>query len=216
MNAEADDSAWLLLDSRAGELFTSRQQLRSFNLSDISSPRCRAFRLRITRTLRPAEANSVQLACWNLYSHPQETSRSMHNPHSASGPLPCDVPGTWDAQLAAALQCFRLESRRFTAPEASGSPRQLLERILQNIAKSPGDAKYRRLRSSKVPGLLNIPSLMRVVWALGFRPVFMSVTEGSAGLTGAAGEDVFLQLDGTRPGLAADVEHALAVMQQLD
>jgi peptide-N4-(N-acetyl-beta-glucosaminyl)asparagine amidase len=56
---------WVVLDERPGLRFSRRGQRLEFNVGgDVPS---RRWRLRVVKVLHPQQANSVQLACWDLY-----------------------------------------------------------------------------------------------------------------------------------------------------
>lgn len=56
------------LDKRSGVAFSGRFALLTFWLPPSARMPCTRWRLRITATHDPPAANSVQLACWNLYA----------------------------------------------------------------------------------------------------------------------------------------------------
>jgi peptide-N4-(N-acetyl-beta-glucosaminyl)asparagine amidase len=56
---------WVVLDERPGLRFSTRGQRMEFHVAEHVPSR--RWRLRIVRILRPQQANSVQLACWDLY-----------------------------------------------------------------------------------------------------------------------------------------------------
>jgi peptide-N4-(N-acetyl-beta-glucosaminyl)asparagine amidase len=60
--------AWVELHRCSGHMFSSRHQLCSFVVEPQAHVSSSRWRLRITRVAQPALANSVQLACCNLYS----------------------------------------------------------------------------------------------------------------------------------------------------
>lgn len=61
------DGSWLPLDERSGVEFQGRHARLQFDLAAGGAPAARRFRLRIARVADPGAANSVQLACWDMY-----------------------------------------------------------------------------------------------------------------------------------------------------
>lgn len=119
-SAVAASPSWVRLDSQQGVRFGERFELRAFTVP--MHVRCSTWRLRITSTLDPASANSVQLACLSLYAFPSSP------PGSPPGRGP-------QLDLTAAAMQVR----------ASLSPPdfELLKKLHTQIAEYPGEATFR-------------------------------------------------------------------------
>ncbi|GLC33910.1 hypothetical protein PLESTB_000816900 [Pleodorina starrii] len=119
---EGRRDAWTPLDRRSGVVFSDRHAPLAFQLPKPSPP-CRRLRLSISRTADPRVANSVQLACWNLYGTPEKGP-------DGGGDERLLLRDLRDAVAAAAL-----------APAALS----LLGRLLENIRREPKELRFRKV-----------------------------------------------------------------------
>ncbi|GIL60556.1 hypothetical protein Vafri_15101 [Volvox africanus] len=177
--------AWTTLDQRAGVRFPDRHTVLGFRLQ-MPSPPCRRLRLTITATANPRAANSVQLACWNLYSPGPDNG--SYNDNAGSGLLQ-ELRNTVTAAAAAG-----------TSEDRESAGLSLLERMLDNIHREPQALKFRKVRCAKLTKLLEAPVLAEVLLRyLRFRPLIAPVpaAEGQGSGFGKGlpkGHDVFVVL----------------------
>ncbi|GIL91490.1 hypothetical protein Vretimale_18777 [Volvox reticuliferus] len=174
--------AWTTLDQRAGVRFPDRHTVLGFRLS-MPSPPCRRMRLSITATANPSAANSVQLACWNLYG-----------PGPDSGSSNCAGSG-----LLQELRDRTIAAMTAGTSEDKGSAAlSLLGRMLDNIRREPLAPKFRKVRCIKLTQLLQAPLLAEVLLRfLRFRPLIapLPAAHGAGSGNGLPnGHDVFLVL----------------------
>jgi hypothetical protein len=113
------------LDSQAGVLFGERHELRAFQVT--THLPCTSWRLKITRTLHPPSANSVQLACLNLYAAP---NAQIPAETQSAGALQ-QSSGDWGATAAAVRS------------QLGSSEYEVLRKLHANIADLPGEQKFR-------------------------------------------------------------------------
>ncbi|EFJ50495.1 hypothetical protein VOLCADRAFT_103955 [Volvox carteri f. nagariensis] len=186
---------WMELDHRSIVRFPNRHSVLAFDL-ETPSPPCRRLRLRITATFNPRVANSVQLACWNLYGA-VAVSSSVSSSDSSSG------SGNRE-RINRSLRGLR---DMVTAAAAAPPPPSLalLSRILENILREPQELRFRKVRCVKVSQILQAPAVAEVFMGyLRFRPLVapVSATDGQNMGYVAAGEgdelrrgghDVFMQ-----------------------
>jgi hypothetical protein len=184
--------SWVVLDQRRGEVFSRRHQLRSFVVPHAAGVASRRWRLRITRVADPGMANSVQLACWNIYdSHAAQcalhSGAEQPHPHEQQKEAACDVPlrllyfsmDAWCSitQLLAcsgapggdAGGCGSESGGNAADAEAVG----VVQRIISNLRQAPGNAKSWQIGTagSKIQPVLRHPSLLALLLQVGFRPV---------------------------------------------
>ena len=89
-----------------------------------------------------------------------------------------------------------------------------LLRMLSNIDASPDEAKFRRVRASKLPpGLLQCPPAVALLMACGFRPLLLRPEGGGAGTAPPEEEPFLVHACGETP--LAMVRRAAAVLREL-
>ncbi|KAF6256382.1 hypothetical protein COO60DRAFT_115705 [Scenedesmus sp. NREL 46B-D3] len=198
------DAGWVVLDQRCGEHFHRRHQLRSFLVPEAARIASRQWRLRITCAANPSTANSVQVACLNLYSsivalrvlHGQREQQQWHM-QSSSLPQPQGMPlcllyfslDHW-CNITRLLACGAAASDgdRASASELHDSVLDtecgVVQRIINNMFEYPNNAKFWQLgtRGSKIQPVLRHPSMLALLLQVGFRPMMdlspeVSVTE---------------------------------------
>lgn len=203
---------WVAVDERAGERFAARNQLRSFPAA--AHVAARRWRLRVTRTAEPGAANSVQLACLNLYGAPPGSHPPGPGASSQVRPL---LPAALEALSTAAEGSAGSEAGVAGASGRAGAlsagDRALLLRILSNMHRHPGDPQFLGIRAAKLGGLLQPGAALLALLAAGFQPLLVPAAmagqggggggvaalgvqrlelvvraEGSAGDVGAAGQ----------------------------
>jgi hypothetical protein len=187
---------WVVLDQQTGVVFSARHELRTFEVASVGGSSgegsataaaaraaggpagdvvaCTSWRLRVTAARDPITANSVQLACLSLYDGGNSAWRAAATFAGGDG---C-------ALVAAQVACL---------PEPE---RALLSRVVGNIASSPHDARFRKIRGSKA-GVLWQGDALPLLLHLGFRPLIMPTPPvGPSASVGVASEvqDVFLVL----------------------
>jgi peptide-N4-(N-acetyl-beta-glucosaminyl)asparagine amidase len=145
---ESDGSgSWATLDEREQVEFGLRFQLMAFEVPVEKRRACRAFKLNFTSTLKPSEANSLQLACCNLYS--SDVSASIEEAVSAITSPSCGI---------------------HQVPGATST----LMKLLGNIAEHPGDHKFKKVRASRIQAhLLDHPQVVQLLSLMGFRPLII-------------------------------------------
>jgi hypothetical protein len=149
---------WVALDEQRGATFPQRHQLRSF---PIAAPQpSRRFRLRVTRTRDPAAATCMQLGCLNLYATPAAAAAAAVE-QLAAGLLADSIGGGGGA----------LERRQL----------DVLAKVLGNVHRHPGEAKFRRIREAKVQALARHGGAAALLAAAGFRPLLCAVEGGGPG-----------------------------------
>lgn len=215
---------WVVLDERRSEVFSTRNQLRSFHVAAHQLPPSRRFRLRITRTANPAAASCMQLACWNLYGALKDAAGGP--PDGAAAPssmqgaaVPQEEQEGSTSAAAAGSWCERaLQLLRHgggaDAAQLSAADARLLLRIAHNVHTQPGEARYLGLRAAKVQHLLDSPVALHVLLGVGFRPVLAPAPAGQA-LGGAAAAGQPLELQMRAEGSAADAEAAGRISELL-
>ena len=231
---------WEALDEQSGVRFGSRLELRTFFVPPERWRACRSLRLRILATRDPAAANSVQLACLNHYDAAPLTAGRLSHAMPGAGVTP-DAGAAAGNTLF--LSAFVEEAARSVVatlaggggtaaattgtlpPAPSATPDDLtsssstrlastLLRLLSNIDASPDDAKFRRVRASKLPpGLLQCPQAVALLMACGFRPLLLRPEGGGAGGTPAEEEPFLVHACGEMP--LAMARRAVAVLREL-
>jgi len=95
-------ASWVTLDTRTGQLFTSRYQKRSFLFTN--STGYNIYRLEITKVRNEATANSVQLAEIELIGTPPEPPAKATSPNPANSTTNVSITATlsWTAGSGAA------------------------------------------------------------------------------------------------------------------
>lgn len=168
--AGAEEGRWQALDVRRGVSFPGRHALLSFQ---VASPRpCISYRLRVTATARPQEANSVQISCVNLYS-----SESCG-------------PATPLAPLSERVHAGLLARGDGAAAAPLGNQDlTTLRKLISNLEQSPKELKFRRVRLSKVASLLEHPLVVQLMMAVGFRLLVLSDAGGLPDTFLVMGED---------------------------
>ena len=233
---------WETLDEQSGVRFGSRLELRTFFVPPERWRACRSLRLRILATRDPAAANSVQLACLNLYDAAPLTASRQSPPVPAAG-VAHTADGAGAAEADIFLSAFVEKAGRSVVaalaggggtvaamtgtlpPAPSATPDDLassssarlasmLLRLLSNIDASPVDAKFRRVRASKLPiGLLQCPQAVALLMACGFRPLLLRPEGGGAGTAPPEEEPFLVHACGETP--LAMVRRAAAVLREL-
>jgi peptide-N4-(N-acetyl-beta-glucosaminyl)asparagine amidase len=196
------EEAWVVLHRCSGHTFQQRHQLCSFELPPEARVPSSRWRLRITWLRDPAAANSVQLACWNLYSGRCGADSSSSSSSSDATPLSLYLGSGMCEQL-------RQRATAATAAAAGGDAAvDTLRRIAHNLVQHPDEPKFRRLsgKAAKLRALLaGEPLLEAAVWAIGFRPLFGAdgelclAADGGQGVQAAA-QAVLQLLEGQQQG----------------
>jgi hypothetical protein len=145
---DGSGSSWATLDEREQVEFGLRFQLMAFEVPVEKRRACGAFKLNFTSTLKPSEANSLQLACCNLYST-SNVSASVEEAVSAVASPSCGI---------------------HQVPGATST----LMKLLGNIAEHPGYHKFKKVRASRIQAhLLDHPQVVQLLSSVGFRPLIM-------------------------------------------
>ncbi|PNH04759.1 Uroporphyrinogen decarboxylase 2, chloroplastic [Tetrabaena socialis] len=181
---------WAPLDDRSAVRFPARHAPLAFQLPRGPSPPLRRLRLCIAATADPHAANSVQLACWNIY-------RQLSEDVAVGG---ADDP----------LQRLR---EAVAAGGVDAAALALLGRLLGNIQREPDEPRFRRVRCSKAQALLQCAPLAAVLLSYcRFRPLLLAAPQ-EAGAGGGEVEDVFVQLAPDAEG--EDVRRVSSVLEVL-
>ncbi|KXZ54930.1 hypothetical protein GPECTOR_3g100 [Gonium pectorale] len=135
---------WTPLDTRTGVRFPGRFTPLAFSLA-APSPPCRRLRLAISATAHPALANSVQLACWNLYG--SSVSDGDGGGSSSTAAAAAGSEGGGGGRPGAAAEAERLQRLREAVAASNPDPAALalLGKLLGNVRRDPSEHKYRKL-----------------------------------------------------------------------
>jgi hypothetical protein len=209
--------SWAPLHEVRGARFSARGQLRAFVVPRARRVPCTRFRLRVTSTACPPDANSLQLSCVSLYTDaalpPSATSAELVDASPADAAV-----GVASALSVSASSSYSSGSASSPSPSGGGGggggglggplllpPKSVavLDRLLSNIAGAPGDARFRRVRASKLPPeLLSCPAAAALLFTTGFRPLLLRDTPAAA-----RGDEFLVHADGE--------EHERAVVAAL-
>jgi hypothetical protein len=204
-SSSSSNAGWVVLDEQRGQVFSRRQQLHSFVVPEAARVASRRWRLRITRLADPAAANSVQLACWNLYSssaaqrvlygaqkQQQQVLQKGPQLNGSSSTAQCMLyvnTHDWPAitRLIAGSSSAGVDAGAGT-PQLHGkdidaAAVDTVQRIVHNMQRYPSSAKFWQLGTSgsKIQPVLHHSALLGLLLQLGFRPVL--------GMSPAAAED---------------------------
>jgi hypothetical protein len=207
-SSDADGVKWVVLDQRQGQVFSRRHHLRSFVVPEAARVASRRWRLRIVRLAEPAAANSVQLACWNLYSSSSALcvlyaeQQQQQQQISAGCSAPTCMLYINQRDWAAIAQLFARSDgagagaaavvRQMHGTDGAADALETVQRIVQNMHQYPSNAKFWQLGTSgsKIQPVLQHPALLGLLLQLGFRPALTA----SPGVV-ASGQTVRLVAD---------------------
>jgi hypothetical protein len=181
---------WVVLDQRRGEVFSRRHQLRSFFVPHAAWVASRIWRLRISRVAQPSMANSVQLACWNLYNSTCAQGLQTLGQHGVLPQQSGEAAGDTSLRLLYFSEDAWCTIKKLiacgSAPSDGATPYGsecgttedaeavgVVQRIIGNMCRFPGNAKFWQLGTggSKIQPVLHHPSLLALLYQAGFRPV---------------------------------------------
>jgi len=193
--AEGRAEGWTEVDRRTDVKFGGRRTMLSFSVQ--SCPYSRRYRLHILRLANPEGANSVQLACWNLYAAPAIVWDSSRQAQAETHPPSDHLSAAAEAVLLAQRQQQPQPQRSEADGGSAAHPGaregllddhklgftepmtlrqlELLTRIVGNLVNHSGDLKYREVRACKIQELVDSPAAFLVLLGIGFRPLLKPV-----------------------------------------
>lgn len=179
-SGSAAGGGWVVLDSQQQQHFHRRNQMHSYIVPVAMRVPSKRWRLRVIRTVNPHAANSVQIACWNLY---QGTTLQLPR----EGQLITVDPKLGHNMLYVGQQQLCKLQELFTAcvlvKQELGAERlpvgfNTVLRIMSNMTDHPNTRKYWQLSTAtgKLQLVLQSPLLLCMLLEVGFRPVLCNPT----------------------------------------
>eukprot|EP00798_Chlamydomonas_sp_ICE-L_P028247 gene28247-31351_t len=196
-----DDPEWVELDKRSGAHFSERGELQCFHVPKPVAVKW--LRLRITATRDPASANSVQLACFNLFEAGTGAAKAV-----GSSIVAAVSAGFFDTQvrslLTKILTNLDLPMSTKILTNLTYPPTALGSEARTGAAKAAGSSVMAAVSGgffdTQVESLVQAPCALALLSVVGFRPLILPDDAPNAQ---PQSKDVFLIASGGAEAAAA-------------